>query len=333
MGNPQISVVMPVYNDGLFLNEAIESILSQTYSNFEFIIINDGSTDNSLDIIKSYKDQRIIILQHNSNKGITKALNYGLANARSRFIARMDANDIALSHRFEKQIQYLKKEKEIGLVSCFFENINPEGAHLQTINRDISPSNSQVYTFFRNYISHSSVMIDRDIIKNIKYDEDCAAEDFELWMKLSDKTEFYIIPDVMMKIRLENGGLHERNHRNIDLAHKKILKQILGQLGIDANNKEIKFHVNYHKCTQYKCLEGKIILDYFEKLFIGNQRFQVFREPAFSTFLFTNWFHVIKYLEKINIGFALKILSSKLFYLAHKKKLNILRVLFKKFRL
>ena len=64
----------------------------------------------------------------------------------------------------------------------------------------------------------------------------------------------------MMKIRLENGGLHERNRRNIDLAHKKILKQILGQLGIDANDNEIKFHVNYHKCTQYKCLEGKFIL-------------------------------------------------------------------------
>ena len=106
-------------------------------------------------------------------------------------------------------------------------------------------------------------MIDRDIIKNIKYDEDCAAEDFELWMKLSEKTEFYIIPDVMMKIRLENGGLHERNRRNIDLAHKKILKQVLGQLGIDANDKEIKFHINY---MRDKIEAKEIIKDYQLKL-------------------------------------------------------------------
>ena len=167
MTDPHISVIMPVYNDGRFLNEAIESILSQTYSNFEFIVIDDGSTDNSLKIIKSYGDQRILILQHDSNKGIAKALNYGLEYARSRFIARMDANDIALSERFEKQIEYLKKEKEIGLVTCVYENISLEGTTLQTINRDILPSNSQVYTFFRNYIPHSSVMIDRNIINNI----------------------------------------------------------------------------------------------------------------------------------------------------------------------
>ena len=103
MTDPHISVIMPVYNDGSFLNEAIESILYQTYNNFEFIVIDDGSTDNSLNIIKSYGDQRILILQHDSNKGIAKALNYGLEYARSRFIARMDANDIALSERFENK--------------------------------------------------------------------------------------------------------------------------------------------------------------------------------------------------------------------------------------
>ena len=108
MDNYHLSVIMPVYNDEPFLNEAIESILSQTYNDFEFIIINDGSTDNSLKIIKSYSDQRILILQHDKNKGISKALNYGLRYAKGRFIARMDANDIALSERFDKQIKYLK---------------------------------------------------------------------------------------------------------------------------------------------------------------------------------------------------------------------------------
>ena len=333
MTDPHISVIMPVYNDGSFLNEAIESILYQTYNNFEFIVIDDGSTDNSLNIIKSYGDQRILILQHDKNKGISKALNYGLRYAKGRFIARMDANDIALSERFDKQIKYLIKEKEIGLVTCLHENINTEGKPIQTLNRDISPSNSQVCTFFRNYIPHSSVMIDRDIITDIKYNEDCAAEDFDLWIQLSEKTEFYMIPDVLMKIRIDKKGLSQRNKQNCELSQKRIIKQKLEQLGIDANDKEIEFHFNYHKKYQYKCLEGKFILEYYEKLFIGNQRFQVFRESAFSDFLFANWFHVIKYLDKINIRLFFSILTSKLFIYEFYKNLYILRVLFKKFQL
>ena len=330
---PLISVIMPVYNDDPYLNEAMDSILRQSLDDFEFIIINDGSTDNSLEIIKSYRDLRIILLQNKTNKGIAKSLNYGLGYARGQFIARMDANDIALPKRFEKQIQYLKKEKEIGLVTCLYENISPEGDHLQTLNRDISPSNSQVYSFFRNYIPHSSVMINRDVVPKFIYNEDCAVEDFDLWMQLSEKTEFYIIPDLLMKIRIDKDGLSQRTKNNYELAQKRIIKQKLEQLGIDADDKEIEFHFNYHKKYQYKCLEGKFILEYYEKLFIGNQHFQVFRESAFSDFLFANWFHVIKHLKKINIRLLFSILTSKLFIYDFYKKLYVLRVLFKKFQL
>ena len=330
---PSISVVMPVYNDGPYLNEAIDSILCQSFSDFEFIIINDGSTDNSLDIIKSYRDPRIILLQNKTNKGISKSLNYGLRYVKGRYIARMDANDIALSKRFEKQREYLIKEEEIGLVTCVYKNISPEGDSLPTFNRDISPSNSQVYIFFRNYIPHSSVMINRDVIPNIRYNEDCVAEDFDLWMQLSEKTEFYIVPYVLMKIRIDKEGLSQKYKQDNELSRKRIIKHKLEQLGIDANDKEIEFHFNYHKKYQYKCLEGKFILEYYEKLFIGNQRFQVFRESAFSDFLFANWFHVIKYLEKINIRLFFSILTSKLFIYEFYKKLYILRVLFKKFYL
>ena len=105
------------------------------------------------------------------------------------------------------------------------------------------------------------------------------------------------------------------------------------QLGIDTNDKEIEFHFNYHKKYQYECLEGKFIIEYYEKLFIGNQHFQVFREPAFSDFLFINWFHVIKYLEEINIRLFFSILTNKLFFYDFNKILSIMKVLFIKIRL
>ncbi|MBH10188.1 MAG: hypothetical protein CMG74_07535 [Candidatus Marinimicrobia bacterium] len=329
--NPLISVVMPVYNDASYLNQAIDSILYQTFSDFEFIIINDGSTDNSFDIITSYEDPRIILLNNKTNLGISKSLNYGLGYVKGQFVARMDASDIALPKRFEKQIKYLKKEKGIGLVTCFHENINPEGDSLDSTNRNIHPKDSQVYTFFRNYITHSSVMINLDIIPEIKYNEDCAAEDFELWMRLSEKTEFYIIPTVLMKIRIDENGLSQRNKINCDSASKRIINNILKRIGVDANKREIDFHFQYHKKYKYTSHEGEFILQYLEKLFIGNQNSKVFRESSFSDFIFANWFHVIKYIDKINIRLLFIILRSELFYCKNNKsKFFFMRVLFNK---
>src|SRR5690242_9380591 len=100
---------MPVYNASSYLREAIESILNQTYSNFEFIIINDGSTDNSLEIIRSYHDPRISVVNNETNLGIIKTRNKGLKLAKGKYIANMDADDISLSSRLEKQVQYLEQ--------------------------------------------------------------------------------------------------------------------------------------------------------------------------------------------------------------------------------
>ena len=112
----KISVLMPVYNTKEeFLRTAIESILNQTYSNFEFIIINDGSTNNAEDVILSYKDERIVYLKQ-ENKGIVSALNNGWDKASGEYIARMDSDDISLSERFEKQIEFLENNSEYSLV-------------------------------------------------------------------------------------------------------------------------------------------------------------------------------------------------------------------------
>ena len=108
--NPLVSVVMPVYNAQKYLNKAIDSILAQTYKDFEFIIINDGSTDNSLQIIKKYqkKDKRIIV-KNKKNKGIVAALNDGIKLSRGKYLARMDADDISLPSRFEVQVNFMEK--------------------------------------------------------------------------------------------------------------------------------------------------------------------------------------------------------------------------------
>ena len=118
MKNPKVSVIMSVYNSDKFLSESIESILNQTFRDFEFIIINDCSTDKSLDIIKKYSknDNRIVLIENENNIGLTKSLNKGVKIAKGNYIARIDADDTALNNRFEVQYNFLEKNKNIFLV-------------------------------------------------------------------------------------------------------------------------------------------------------------------------------------------------------------------------
>ena len=119
-----ISVIMSNYNTPEeYLREAIESILNQTYKNFEFIIIDDCSTDNSLEIIKSYNDERIVLIENEENIGLTKSINKGLAVAKGEYIARMDADDVSLPQRFEKQINYMNDHTELIVCGSSMELI------------------------------------------------------------------------------------------------------------------------------------------------------------------------------------------------------------------
>ena len=125
---PKISVLMCVYNDEDWLKNSIDSIVNQTFTDFEFVIVNDGSTDNSLEIINSYSDDRIRIINNEENLGLPKSLNRGLNLCKSELIARMDADDISMNNRLEKQYKYLKKNKEIALIGGQAEYIDSDGS-------------------------------------------------------------------------------------------------------------------------------------------------------------------------------------------------------------
>ena len=131
MQNDLVSVIMSNYNTPEeFLRASIESVLNQTYSNFEFIIVDDCSTDNSLEIIKSYQDERIVVLENKENLGITKSLNRGLEIAKGEYVARMDADDISFPKRFETQVEYLKNNPQVIVCGTGVELIGDwQGRH------------------------------------------------------------------------------------------------------------------------------------------------------------------------------------------------------------
>lgn len=173
MDKPLVSVVMPVYNREKYVGAAIESILSQTYTNFEFIIVDDGSTDHSVEVIQSYRDPRIRLIQLPNNQGISAARNAGNELARGEFIAVMDSDDIALPQRLEKELAYLHKHPEIGLCGAsfrYFDDISQRLSKPRPVIRAITQHEKcHVSLLFCLPFAHPTILVRREVYKQLQY--------------------------------------------------------------------------------------------------------------------------------------------------------------------
>ena len=203
--SPFVSVIMPVYNCAQYLREAIESILNQTFQDFEFIIINDGSTDNTPEILREYanKDSRIRVINQ-PNSGIVTALNRGLKEAKGEWIFRMDGDDVALRHRFKTQIKTIENNTSLVLLGGWCQQVNSEGFPLK-INKYPSEHAKLLNRLEMglSFFPHSSACFHRDTVMKLGgYRERFLhAEDVDLWLRLSNVGEVSCYPGVIIKLR------------------------------------------------------------------------------------------------------------------------------------
>lgn len=199
---PLVSVVMSVYNGQEYLNLAIDSILLQSHKNLEFIVVDDGSTDHSAHIIKGYKDSRIRYI-HQHNKGLSAALNIGIAKASGEYIARMDADDISYPRRIEKQVQFLEQNRRVGMVGTSFDLIDVHGyitGQSYHLDRD---QDLNLEFLLRNPFGHGTVMIRRAILASVGgYDNKQPIEDYELWWRTAKKYEVANLPEQLYGYRI-----------------------------------------------------------------------------------------------------------------------------------
>jgi glycosyltransferase involved in cell wall biosynthesis len=211
---PEISVVMSVFNDERFLNETLCSILNQTFENFEFIIINDGSSDKSVDIIKTYQkiDNRIKLIHNERNLGLIISLNRGLRVANGKYIARMDADDIALKERFEIQYNFLEKNIAIFLVGTHVEIIDETGAKLSVLRYAIGSEKISKLLPTQNCIVHPTIMF-RNNKKHFYRDKMWYTEDYDFYLNcITAGEKLENIPQVLLKYR--------RNAASISLTNR-----------------------------------------------------------------------------------------------------------------
>ena len=201
---PVVSVLMSAFNNMAFLPEAISSILAQTFADFEFIIIDDGSTDATWNILTSCSDPRIRLVRNERNLGLARSLNNGLDLARGQYVTRQDADDISLPHRLERQIGLMEEHPDIGIVGSQCMMIDAKGRDQGILPKPLSDLEIRWVMLLDNPFAHPTVMVRRRILQQhaLKYDEQFqTAQDYELWTRLLDFTRGANCDEALVKYR------------------------------------------------------------------------------------------------------------------------------------
>jgi glycosyltransferase involved in cell wall biosynthesis len=200
---------MPVYNCAPYITAALNSILTQTFSDFEVLIIDDCSTDNTVQLIKDVDDARITLIRKPHNTGITDSLNMGLELAHGKFIARMDGDDISVNTRFEEQVELLEHDSSLVLCGSWMQ-IMKTG---EVVTRPVEHDEIKTAMLVGNCVMHPTVMIRTSFLRenNLKYDKRLEpSEDYDLWVRMSKKGKFHNIPKVLLMHRLHESQTSER---------------------------------------------------------------------------------------------------------------------------
>lgn len=259
---PRISVIMPVYNNAIYLQEAINTILWQTLNDLELIIIDDGSTDGSAGIIHEIQDTRVKKVFHTENMGIVTSLNQGLDLSQGEYIARMDSDDAAALNRLEVQAYFMDQNPTIdicgtGYTSNYLGPVKLNPMHHEEI---------KVWLLFNCCILHPSVMMRRSSIDRlgIRYDYNYPhAEDYELWNRLSSCAKLANLPHNLMYYRAHEGQISNKYRVIQDHSARNIRQRQLSQLGIHLSDEEYaifarlaEFRVNPENYEDYQAATG-----------------------------------------------------------------------------
>lgn len=220
MNNPLISVIMPVYNTAPFLKEAIESVLAQTENNFELIIINDASTDNSSEVINAFSDERIRLIHNEKNLGLAVSLNKGIRAAKGKFIARMDGDDVALPKRFEQQLNTIKTAERKTVICSTCLLIDEQGNKIGKWKDDSKFQSTKAIRNklpSNNCIVHPSVFVRKDVLADFFYDpEQYESEDYDLWLRMaSDNVSFIKISEPLVYHRIRKHSFTRQRQQNV----------------------------------------------------------------------------------------------------------------------
>ncbi|OWK69445.1 glycosyltransferase [Pedobacter sp. AJM] len=294
MKSPKITVFMAAYNVSAYIEESISSILNQTFKDFEFIIIDDGSTDDTALVVKKFSDSRIIFIQNDGNKGLPFTRNRLLELARGEYIAILDSDDIAYPERLQLQLSFFSSHPEVALCGGHGKIINEDG--IEHEKKIIVPTNDLIsmHMLFGNPFINSSTMFKTQIFRELNgYRNFALAEDFDLFIRISEKYTIANIDAFLVKYRIHGQNITIKRSEDQEQNESEILKYLQQTLGMAFNINTLKMH----KELLTNQIDETHFFAYFELLVnmkIANLESNRFNIIKMNRFLFNKWYEIIR---------------------------------------
>lgn len=288
INQPLVTVLMPVYNSERYVKQAIQSVLEQTCSDFELLVINDGSSDKSEQIILSFDDKRIRYIKNEKNLGLITTLNKGLDMSKGKFIARMDADDIALPMRLERQSACLLDNPNIGILGSAYTEFNENGK--RKTNQFLNNNDElKCILLFNSCMGHPTVMFRTNLIRqqNLQYDINYKhAEDYELWVRAIQITKFSNYASSLLLYRLHDKQISKRQNVEQKASADKVRMKMLNYLNLNPTDNELKIHNAIGNKQKLKELnEIEITEKWFKKIIEANEQVNFINEKILTQYL------------------------------------------------
>jgi glycosyltransferase involved in cell wall biosynthesis len=243
---PLVSVIIPVYNAEKYLQLAIDSVLNQTYSNIELILINDLSTDRSSEICLLNKDPRIKYFQNDRNLGIALTRNTGFSKASGKYIAILDNDDIAMPTRIEQQVNFLEGHPDYGMCGTFYSVIDSDGKQVFKVELPTDPKEIKTFLLFQNCFSHSTTMYTYELGREFPYEEKYdSISEYDLWLKMSKITKLANLPVYSGLYRVHGKNFSIKKADTMFALLKKLEAEILDSLKVDYSPEELHVYSQF----------------------------------------------------------------------------------------
>lgn len=305
---------MAAYNSESYISDSIKSILEQSFSDFELLIVNDGSTDQTVDVIKKFDDARIRLVHNDKNRGLTYTRNVALAEARGAYIAILDSDDIALKSRLELQYNFFQQHPEYALCGGhgIFINQRGEPVNNNELTVPLGAEKIKMTLLFENAFVNSSVMYKTSIYRELNgYQEYAPAEDYELFIRMAEKYPVWNLDQVLVKYRIHENNISFLKEKTAKLKLKAIKSKQLTYLGISDNERLGSILFSILVCD-YKRYQFSDYHQLFLLIKSANRKMRKYPINEFEGLLFEKWFTII-YQKKARMN-ALGLLFNKDFF-------------------
>jgi glycosyltransferase involved in cell wall biosynthesis len=291
---PRISVVMPIYNGKAYLAEALHSLFAQSFSDFEILLIDDGSKDQPEEVVEKFSDPRLKFIKNDQNRGHAFSLNRGLCLATGEFVARMDQDDICQIDRFERQIYFLENNPEIGILGSAVE-IFGNGRNIY-LPYPADHEHIRANFLFESSVAHPTLMIRNSVIQNWKdafYREDYkSAEDYDLWRRMLNKDiRFANLKEPLLKYRVVPAPKTISKYGDTqNQTGFRIQKEWLQELGFEVNEDEMKIHFEIGRRKTQRSLEDLQQAEaWLRKIKVQNEKLKIFSQKHLNDILAFQW--------------------------------------------